>query len=74
MCSCVAEASCDSESLGVSVSSMPELAGPSGGSGELSEAEKGSGLEEPPKSAGTPLERRALAACVLSLHLDFCTN
>ncbi|XP_060724657.1 nucleosome-remodeling factor subunit BPTF-like isoform X2 [Tachysurus vachellii] len=50
---CVAEASCDSESLGASVSSMPQLVGPSGMSAELSEPQKGSGLEELPETTDT---------------------
>lgn len=71
MCSCVAETSCDSESLGASLCSFPEPPGPCDPSAELSETQKGSGLEELPKTAGTPQERYALGASVLLLHMDY---
>lgn len=72
MCSCVAEASCESESSGTSVSSVPKLPGQSEGSAELSEPQKGSGLEDLPETAG---RQRFSCLCVfiaLGLTLLSC--
>lgn len=56
------------------MSSVPRLQGPSDGSAELSEPQRGSDLEELPETAGTLQERHASAACVLSLCSDYCLS
>lgn len=73
VCSCVAEASCDSESPGASVSTVPQLPGPSDGSVELSEPQNGSGVEKLSETAGTPQERRVYFHYAWITPSAFCT-